>query len=71
MPITKITPEAFKKIDDEYKEARQRRNETIRQMRESDNDYWTFERLAGHWGMSKQAVQYICSQPQNGTPKKG
>jgi hypothetical protein len=66
MPTTKITPEAFKKFDDEYKEARQRRNFTIRQMRESDPDYWTFERLAGHWGMSKQAVQYICSKQEEG-----
>jgi hypothetical protein len=63
-----FTPEAFKKIDDEYKEARQRRNFTIRQMRENDPEYWTFERLAGHWGMSKQAVQYIYAQDNE---KKG
>jgi hypothetical protein len=68
MPITKITPEAFKKIEEEYKEARQRRTETIRQMRESDQDYWTFERLAGHWKISKQAVQYIYAQDNE---KKG
>lgn len=60
MELQKITPEAYEKTKKAELEARERRNFTICQMRASDPDYWTVERLAGHWNMSKQSISYIC-----------
>jgi hypothetical protein len=62
MDKLKITPEAYRKIFEAYKEARKVRDETIRQMRNSDSEYWTFERLATHWHMTKQNVEIICKK---------
>lgn len=67
MELQKITPEAYKKAKDAELEARERRDYTIRLMREGDPDYWTTERLAQHWGVSKQTVSYICSRVKKST----
>ena len=59
MPIKKITPELYKEVAEEEEAARRARNEDIKQLRAADPVYWTMERLAKKWNISKQAVQYI------------
>ena len=59
MNTKNITPESYETITKKQEEAREARGEQIYQMRESDPEYWTFERLAKHWKTSKQNVQWI------------
>lgn len=66
MSTKNITPETYKDISQKELEARQARDEKIRQQRAGDPDYWTLERLAKHWGISKQMVDYIVK----GDPRK-
>lgn len=66
MNTKNITPEGYEEIKSKEEEARQARDQKIREMRASDPDYWTFERLAKHWKTKKQNIDYII----NGDPRK-
>lgn len=59
MSTKNITPESYEDITSKQDEARKARGEQIYQMRESDPDYWTFERLAKHWKTTKQNIAWI------------
>lgn len=61
-----MTPEIWDEFDKKMDEVRQARDNKIRELRKQDPVYWTYERLAKEWNMSKQNVDYII----NGNPRK-
>ena len=61
-----ITPEKYVALEGQLEKARMSRDEKIRQMRKSDPDYWTYERLGAHWKMSRQNIKIIIT----GDPRK-
>ena len=60
-----ITPEIWEDFSEKMELARQARDDKIRDMRKKDPAYWTYERLAKEWKMSKQNIDYIL----NGDPR--
>ncbi len=54
-----ITPEEFNKAKAERDENRRLRDQSIVNMRRSDPKYWTMQRLAKYWEMTKQNVSVI------------
>jgi len=54
-----ITPEAYQKAKDAEAVAHVLRDQSIANMRASDPKYWTLERLADHWHLTKQSISVI------------
>lgn len=53
----KLTPEKFDKIQQDYEQALRERARQIKIMR--DELEWSFDRIGGHFGISKQAASQI------------